>query len=167
LQKLLFAMVLKLVTTKQFTKHFIWRYLNKQLYLNGNWHIFTMIRLKQKKAIIFVCLIIAAGAMGCSALSYNTDFSTDWQVDQFSEELWHNWLLIGLRFMQFWHNVNCDVVQRCFIDKLFTVVSLEYKWKAIKADEHCFLLKLVTKQWLLGKMMNENGINGKNLLIFR
>ena len=48
-------------SSQNISYNYYWSYQNKQLYLHGNWQLFTMIGLKQMKTIIFVCLIIVEG----------------------------------------------------------------------------------------------------------
>ena len=57
------------------------------------------------------------------------------------------------------------IVVQMYNGKLFIVICLEYEWKVIKANDQMCLLKLVTKQWLWGKILIENGIKDKYILL--
>ena len=94
------------VTTKQFTKHFIWKlwsYQNKQLYLNGKLTYFHNDKIGTNENNHLCLFSECRGTMECSALSYNPDLSTEWQMDQ--GRIVRNWLLIGLQSNQWWHTL--------------------------------------------------------------
>ena len=94
------------------------------------------------------------GTMECKALSYNPDFSTKWQMHH--EKLLYNWLLIELRSNQLWHTCELRCSSKVFYWK--TVYS-DFPWIRRQSNQSrwaLFLLKLVTKQRLFGKILNEN-----------
>jgi len=102
-------------------------YQNKQLHLNGNWQISSMIRLEQMKKK-HLCLMIVEGqwnAVHCLIIQILVQ-NDKWTM----EELLHYWLLIGLRSNQLWHTL-CEL----------WCSSKVFWWKTIYSDFPWILMK--------------------------